>query len=413
MIIKRDFYLNKLIQREQNGLIKVVTGVRRCGKSFLLSVLFKNHLMQNGVPAQNIIEIPLDDRKNKDLRNPDACYNYVCDHMGKGQHYLLIDEVQMMREFEDVLNGFLHISNLDVYVTGSNSRFLSTDVITEFRGRGDEVRLHPLSFAEYHSACGGDWDDNYNEYMIFGGMPYLVSLESDTEKIAYLNRLFDETYLRDIVERNRISNEGALADLIDIIASSTGSLINPNRIENTFKSAGEKAEISAPTINAYLKYLEDAFLVSKAKRYDVKGRKHIGTPCKYYFEDVGLRNSRLNFRQNEPGHIMENIIYNELLRRGYAVDVGVVQTTDAGKRKRVEIDFVANLGKTRYYIQSAFALPDEAKYAQEQRSLRSVNDSFKKIIIVGGSLKPTIDDAGIVTMGLKQFLLDDDSLSVC
>ncbi len=413
MIIKRDFYLNKLIQREQNGLIKVVTGVRRCGKSFLLSVLFKEHLMQNGVLAQNIIEIPLDDRKNKKLRDPDTCYNYVCDRMGRGQHYLLIDEVQMMKEFEDVLNGFLHISNLDVYVTGSNSRFLSTDVITEFRGRGDEVRLHPLSFAEYHSARGGDWDDNYNDYMTFGGMPYLVNLDSDTEKIAYLNRLFDETYLRDIVERNRILNEGALADLIDIIASSTGSLINPNRIESTFKSAGEKAEISAPTVNAYLKYLEDAFLVSKAKRYDVKGRKHIGTPCKYYFEDIGLRNSRLNFRQNEPGYIMENIIYNELIRRGYAVDVGVVQITDAGKRKRVEIDFVASLGKTRYYIQSAFALPDEVKRTQEQRPLRSVNDSFKKIVIVGGSLKSTVDDAGIVTMGLKQFLLDDDSLAVC
>ncbi len=328
-MIRRDGYLQKLIDRERNGLVKVVTGVRRCGKSFLIFNLFHEHLLSQGVPEDHIIEIQLDDRKNKALRNPDVCDEYVKSRVGEGQHYVLLDEVQMMPGFEDVLNGFLHIGNLDVYATGSNSRFLSTDVITEFRGRGDEVRVHPLAFSEYHGAVNGDWDDDWNDYSTYGGLPYILSLKSDADRAEYLQRLFRETYLQDIVERNKVRNDAELSDLVDVIASSVGSLTNPQRIVDTFKSV-KKVSISAPTVKSYLAYLEDAFLVSHAKRFDVKGRKHIRTPCKYYFEDVGLRNARLNFRQQEETHIMENILFNELVARGLQVDVGVVDVVERG-----------------------------------------------------------------------------------
>jgi predicted AAA+ superfamily ATPase len=410
MIIARDHYLQQLIDREGNGLVKVVTGIRRCGKSFLLFNLFKQHLTeQEGLPEDRIIQIQLDDRKNKALRDPDACDEYVRSRVGEGRYVLLLDEVQMMPEFEDVLNGFLHIPDLDVYVTGSNSRFLSTDVITEFRGRGDEVRIHPLSFAEYHAAAAGAWDDDWNEYSTYGGMPFLLSLPTPARKAEYLRRLFEETYLRDVVERNGIRNPGELSDLVDVIASSTGSLVNPQRIEATFKSK-TGSTFSAPTIKRYLGYLEEAFVISHAKRYDVKGRKHIGTPLKYYFEDVGLRNARLNFRQQEPTHIMENVIYCELVARGYSVDVGVVGVSEDGAHKQVEIDFVANQGSRRYYIQSAYAMPDADKRARETRPLRAVGDSFTKVIVEGGNVPLSRDETGIVTMGLKDFLLDEHSL---
>lgn len=411
MLIQRDLYLQKLIDRKHNGLVKVVTGIRRCGKSVLLFDLFKQHLLDDGVPEDHIIEIKLDDRANKALRDPDACYEYVRSRVGAGQYYVLLDEVQLMPEFEDVLNGFLHIKNLDTYVTGSNSKFLSTDIITEFRGRGDEVRVHPLSFAEYHAASDAAWDDDWNEYSTFGGLPHITTLKSDDDKASYLQRLFSETYLRDIIERNGIKNDDELSHLIDIIASSVGSLTNPQKLERTFKSV-KKVQISAPTIKRYLGYLEDAFMISQAKRYDIKGRKYINSPLKYYFEDIGLRNARLNFRQQEETHIMENILFNELIIRGYQVDVGVVDFTEKGKRKQVEIDFVANLGSKRYYIQSAFALPTEEKRAQEERPLLSVGDSFKKIIVVGGNRKLSRDEYGIVTMGLKEFLLNPNSMDL-
>lgn len=411
MTIRRDAYLRKLIDRKDNGLVKVITGIRRCGKSVLLFDLFKNHLIENGVKRDHIIEIKLDDRANKTLRDPDVCDAFVRSRIREGRFYLLLDEVQMMPEFEDVLNGFLHIGNLDVYVTGSNSKFLSTDIITEFRGRGDEVRVHPLSFAEYHAAKGNAWDDDWNEYVTYGGLPHIAALRTDEDKATYLQRLFDETYLRDIVDRNNIRNDAELADLVDVIASSVGSLTNPQKLENTFQSV-KRVRISAPTIKKYLGYLEEAFMISHAKRYDVKGKKHINTPLKYYFEDVGLRNARLNFRQQEETHLMENVVYNELIIRGYQVDVGVVDIVEQGKRKKIEIDFVANQGSKRYYIQSAFALPSAEKRAQEERSLMSVGDSFKKIIIVGGNIKLSRDEQGITTMGMKEFLLNPESLDL-
>jgi predicted AAA+ superfamily ATPase len=411
MVIQRDSYLQKLIHREGNGLVKVVTGIRRCGKSFLVFNLFKNYLLDKGIPKNHIIEIQLDDRKNKKLRDPDTCDEYVRSKISEGRYYVLIDEVQMMDEFEDVLNGFLHISNLDVYVTGSNSKFLSTDIITEFRGRGDEVRIHPLTFSEYHSATSNDWKDDWNDYSTYGGLPYIMSLKTDIEKAEYLQRLFQETYLRDIIERSNVHNDAELSELIDVIASSVGSLINPQRIVDTFKSV-KKVAISAPTVKNYLSYLEDAFLISSAKRYDVKGRKHIGTPYKCYFEDVGLRNARLNWRQQDNGHIMENILFNELVARGLQVDIGTVNLTEHGIRKHTEIDFIANQGSKRYYIQSAFSLLDAKKRAQEERPLLAIDDSFKKIIVVGDTIKLFRDECGVVTIGLKQFLLNQESLEL-
>ena len=411
MRVERASYLEKLINRKHNGLIKIITGVRRCGKSYLLFNFFKEHLLDSGVSEDKIICVALDDRKNKPLRDSDACDYYVRSRVGKGQHYLFLDEVQLLPEFEDVLNGFLHIENLDVYVTGSNSKLLSRDVITEFRGRGDEVRVHPLSFSEFFSVQNDNWDDAWADYLTFGGMPYIVSLSNDQDKISYLDRLFKETYLRDIVERNNIKQEIELAELVNIVASSVGSLINPDKLERTFKSV-KNVSLSAPTIKNYLGCLENAFLLNHAHQYNVKGKKYISTPLKYYFEDVGLRNVRLSFRQQEEAHIMENVVYNELVTRGFQVDVGVIDVVEKGKRKRVEIDFIANKGSKRYYIQSAFAIPDVQKHLQEKRPLLATKDSFKKIIVVQNNTRLSRDEHGVVTMSLKDFLLNPASLDL-
>ena len=414
--IARDAYLNRIISRKGNGLVKIITGARRCGKSFLLFNLFWRHLLDEGVPEDHIIRIAFDDRANKALREPDACYAHVRSLMQDNDtYYILLDEVQYMNEFEDVLNGFLHFGNADVYVTGSNSRFLSSDIITEFRGRGDEIRVHPLSFSEYYAAVGGDWQEAWNQYSTFGGMPLILSRKTLEEKTTYLKNLVAQTYVRDIVERNNITNEAGLDELIDIVASSIGSLTNPTRLANTFASVAKNG-VSQPTVSAYLKNLEEAFVITEAKRYDIKGRKYIGAQRKYYFEDIGVRNARLNFRQQEENHIMENVLFNELRCRGCNVDVGIldINETVGGRsvRKRIEIDFVANQGGQRYYIQSAFALPDEAKRAQEVRPLQSVGDSFKKIIVVKDNIMLHRDESGITTMGLKEFLLNPNSLDL-
>lgn len=418
MVIPRDRYLELLVSRKHNGLIKIITGMRRCGKSFLLFKLFKEHLIAEGVPESHIIRIELDDRRNKSLRDPDVCLEYVTSLLkDEGQYYLLIDEVQFMAEFEDVLNSFLHMDNLDTYVTGSNSKFLSTDIITEFRGRGDEIHVRPLSFAEYCAVYPNmAWDDAWNIYHTYGGLPYAVLLDKAEDKAQYLKRLFREVYLKDIVERNKVQNNIQMGILLDIISSSIGSLTNPRKLENTFKSDGN-IRISAATIKQYLDYFIDAFMVEKAERYDIKGKKYISTPQKYYFSDLGLRNARLNFRQQEETHIMENVIYNELRMRGYSVDVGVIEINERTSdgtyaRKQIEIDFVANKGSQRYYIQSAFALPSLEKVAQEERPLKNVPDSFKKIIVVKDNIMLRRDDNGITTMGLKQFLLDPHSLEL-
>lgn len=418
MVIPRDRYLELLVSRKHNGLIKIITGMRRCGKSFLLFKLFKEHLIAGGVPESHIIRIELDDRRNKSLRDPDVCLEYVTSLLkDERKYYLLIDEVQFMAEFEDVLNSFLHIDNLDTYVTGSNSKFLSTDIITEFRGRGDEIHVRPLSFAEYCAVYPDmAWDDAWNIYHTYGGLPYAVLLDKAEDKAQYLKRLFREVYLKDIVERNKVQNNIQIGILLDIISSSIGSLTNPRKLENTFKSDGNMS-ISAATIKQYLDYFIDAFMVEKAERYDIKGKKYISTPQKYYFSDLGLRNAKLNFRQQEETHIMENVIYNELRMRGYSVDVGVIEINERTSegtyaRKQIEIDFVANKGSQRYYIQSAFALPSLEKVAQEERPLKNVPDSFKKIIVVKDNIMLRRDDNGITTMGLKQFLLDPHSLEL-
>ena len=415
MRIKRDLYLNRLISRKNNGLIKIVTGVRRCGKSYLLFELFHEYLLDNGVDESHIIEVALDDRTNKRLRDPDNMLDYIKNMIqDKDTYYIILDEVQLLDEFEDVLNSLLHIRNADVYVTGSNSRFLSSDVITEFRGRGDEIRVHPLSFREYTSAYQGSVDEAWEEYYTYGGLPLILTRKEDEEKSEYLISLFQKVYLSDIVERHRIANTEELNELVDILSSSIGSLTNPLKLSNTFKSMKGKF-ISDKTINQYIDHLLDAFLVSKAVRYDIKGKKYINSPAKYYFEDVGLRNARLNFRQTEENHIMENIIYNELRIRGYRVDVGVIEKyekDESGKtiRKVLEVDFIATKGSEKYYLQSAFALPTPEKQAQEERPLALIGDSFKKIIIVKDNIKLRRNETGIVTMGIRQFLLDEDSL---
>ncbi|MFA7109160.1 MAG: ATP-binding protein [Sphaerochaetaceae bacterium] len=406
-----------MISHKHNGRIKIITGVRRCGKSYLLFNLFKQYLIDQGVKLDHILEIAFDDRKNKKYRNPDKCFEYIdatIDKSSLDYYYILLDEVQLMKEFSDVLNGFLHIPNVDVYVTGSNSKFLSKDVVTEFRGRGDEVKMYPLSFAEFYSVYGHDFEDAWNQYYTYGGLPYILSLEEPTEKVNYLQNLFDETYIKDIIERNNIRNDRELKVLIDIIASAVGSLVNPQRLSDTFKSAG-KTEISAPTIKRYLDYLQDAFIITSAQRYDVKGKRYISTPMKYYFEDIGLRNARLNFRQQEETHIMENILFNELRYRGYVVDVGLVEFREKGKsekyyKKQLEIDFIANQGSKRYYIQSAFHLLSAEKKIQEERPLLNLADSFKKIIVVKDNIMIKRDEKGIVTMGIKDFLLNPNSL---
>lgn len=417
MEIKRDYYLNKLIQKKHNGLIKVITGMRRCGKSYLLFRLFKQHLLSLGVAPDHIIEIAFDSFESKKLRDPEVLYPYVKSLLVDEQmYYILLDEVQLLGEFESVLNGFMRMPNADVYVTGSNARFLSKDIITEFRGRGDELHVNPLSFAEFMSVYDGNKYDGWNEYVLYGGLPPVVLLPSPEQKIELLKRLFDETYINDIVGRHKIRNKDEFEELINILASGIGSLTNPKKLSDTFKTK-KNIKISVNTVNSYLDYLCDAFLVSRASRYDIKGRKYIDTPQKYYFTDVGLRNARINFRQIEENHSMENIIFNELVARDYNVDVGLVYASgsdDAGKavRRQLEVDFVCNKGSKRYYVQSAFAIPDEAKMRQEANSLLRIDDSFKKIIVVKDAPAPLFTDDGILVIGIYDFLLNPDSMDI-
>lgn len=405
MIVRRDKYLDELIGWKHTDLIKIVTGIRRCGKSFLLFTLFHQHLLETGTDEDHIIEIALDDISNEELREPFKMLAYVKERVkDKGQYYLIIDEVQLLDRFVDVLNSFMHMSNVDVYVTGSNSRFLSKDVATEFRGRGMEIHIYPLSFAELYAAVGGDKNELWKRYYTYGGLPYLAVLNDNAQRSEYLMRLNQTLYLRDIIERNKIANEEAFTDLMNVMASGIGAPCNPNKIANTFKTV-RKETLAPHTIANYLSYMEDAFIIEKSIRYDIKGRKYIGTLAKYYFQDVGLRNALLNFRQVEETHIMENIIYNELRSRGYSVDVGMIEARTATERRQLEVDFVANKGDKRYYIQSAFALPNEEKRKQELASLKRINDSFKKVIIMRDDISPYHDENGVLIMGLMDFLL--------
>ena len=407
MIIKRDKYLDELIGWKHTDLIKIVTGLRRCGKSFLLFNLFHQHLLSSGTDESHIIEIALDDISNEALREPFRMLEYVKSKIkDDNQYYLIIDEVQLLGRFVDVLNSFMHIDNVDIYVTGSNSRFLSKDVATEFRGRGIEIHIYPLSFAELYQARGGDKYALWKSYYTYGGLPYLASLNDNARKAEYLSSLNQTLYLKDIVERNKIANEDEFSELMNVMASSIGSPCNPNKIANTFKSV-KKVSLAPQPIAKYLSFMEDAFIVEKSVRYDIKGRKYISTLSKYYFQDVGLRNALLNFRQVEETHLMENVIYNELRRCGYSVDVGMIEVRSATQRKQLEVDFVANKGDKRYYIQSAFALPDEQKLEQELASLKKINDSFKKIIITRDDIAPYHDDNGVLIIGLMDFLLRD------
>lgn len=417
MNIARDKYLRDLINRMNNGMIKVVTGIRRSGKSYLLFKLFYEYLLSQGVLESHIIKIELDQRKNRIYRDPDVILDYIETLIEDDkQYYILLDEVQMLNDFEEVLNSLLHISNVDIYVTGSNSKFLSKDVITEFRGRGDEIHVFPLTFKEFMQVYDGDMYRGFADYIVYGGLPLISTMKTETQKVNYLTNLFNETYLKDIIERNHIEKTQELENLINVLASAIGSLTNPPKIQATFKSSIGSA-ISINTIRQYIEYLEDAFIISKAQRYNVKVRKYIGTPLKYYFEDIGLRNARLGFRQVEETHLMENIIYNELRYRGYSVDVGVVEKremSENGKqiRKALEIDFVANLGSQRYYIQSALSMPTPEKQIQEKTSLINVADSFKKIIIVKDIVNVKRDENGIVTMSIYDFLLKENSLDL-
>ena len=410
--IKRDLYLNKIINRRENGLIKIITGIRRCGKSSLLDPLFKNYLLADGVKEDHIIKLELDRVENEKYRDSKALNEYIRSLIkDKDMYYVILDEIQLVKGFEFVLNGLLYEKNIDVYVTGSNSKFLSSDIITEFRGRGDQIKVNPLSFAEFLSAFNGDKYEAWNEYVTYGGMPLILSKKNDEEKSQYLKELFEQTYIKDIVERNNIQRIDILDSLLNMLASSVGSLTNPQKLFDTFKSNGEK-ELSLNTINSYIADIEDSFIVNKSTRYDIKGKKYIQTPQKYYFSDIGLRNARLNFRQQEENYLMENIIYNELLIRGYNVDVGVVEVREEGKRKQLEVDFVCNLGNKRYYIQSALNLDTKEKTIQESRSLNNIGDSFKKIIVVKDNIKLWRTDDGIVIMGIQEFLLNKDSLDL-
>jgi predicted AAA+ superfamily ATPase len=415
MEIKRDLHLKKLIDSKHNGMIKVVTGIRRSGKSYLLFNLFCQHLKEEGVAEDHIIKVDLEDRRNKALRNPDALLNHIDNRMTDQQmYYILLDEVQHVDDFEDVLNSYLKIDNADVYVTGSNSKFLSKDVITEFRGRGDEIKVAPLSFREFMTVFQGSREKALEEYMLYGGLPKVVTFPTAEKKVEYLKQLFQKTYLTDIKERYKIKNDDDLEELIDIIASSIGGLTNPTKLENTFQTV-KHSDISHTTIKSYLDILQDVFLVEKSVRYDIKGRKYIDTPSKYYFSDLGLRNARLNFRQYEETHLMENLIYNELRLRGMSVDVGVVVKNEkdangVSVRKQYEVDFVCNQGSQRYYIQSALHLPSEEKREQEVRSLKDINDSFKKFVITDDLISRYQDDNGITYMNIYEFLLNEASL---
>lgn len=427
MEIRRDLYLNKLIKRKNNGLIKVVTGIRRCGKSYLLNNLFYNHLIESGVAADHIIRFAFDSaddlyligesliqiEKEKRGVDPEKFMAYIRSQIVDNRmYYLLLDEIQLLDCFETVLNGYLRKDNMDVFVTGSDAKLLSKDIITQFAGRGDEVHMYPLSFAEFMTIYKGDKYAGLEEYMLYGGIPIVVLREDANEKASTLENLFTEIYLRDITQRNRVKNIGELEDLLNILSSSIGSLTNPEKLKNTFKSV-KKSKITSQTIKKYIDYFEDSFLIESALRYDIKGKSYIETPKKYYFSDLGLRNARINFRQFEPTHSMENVIYNELKMRGYNVDVGVIATTEKnheGKvvRKQLEVDFVCNLGSSRYYIQSAYSLPDETKRTQEIRPFRKIDDSFKKIVITKDFVHPYYDDYGILTVNIYDFLLDPE-----
>ncbi len=417
MEIKRDRYLKQLIESRQNGFIKVVTGIRRCGKSYLLNILFYHYLLENGVKEDHIIRIDLEDRMNKELRNPDTMLHYVHDKIkDKEFYYIIIDEVQLMDEFVDVLNSFRHIENADTYVTGSNSHFLSSDIPTEFRGRGETIHVNPLSFAEFYSATGGDKQEAWREYYTYGGLPLILSFDTEQKKIKYLQDLFETVYLADIIERHKIKHKHEMYELVQIMASSIGSPCNPMKLANTFKSV-KNITISSQTISSYLNYLIEAFLLKKAIRYSIKGKKYINTLSKYYFSDIGLRNAILDMRQQEETHIMENIIYNELIIRGYNVDVGMVEIKKKDKdgkwiRTQYEVDFIAYLGSKKYYVQSALSIPNREKEIQESRSLTNINDSFKKIIIVKDHIMPRLNEEGILTIGLFDFLLIENSLDL-
>lgn len=408
MVINRDIYLNRLIASKHNGLIKIITGLRRCGKSYLLFKLFKEHLKNVGVDDNHIIQVDLEDRRNKNLRNPDVLLAHIDSKMkDNDMYYILLDEVQCVKDFEDVLNSYLKIENADIYVTGSNSKFLSTDIITEFRGRGTQICVHPLSFAEIMSVDQRHPIDVWNDYYTYGGLPLVLSLSTDEAKESYLKDLYAKVYLTDIKDRYSIRCDSELQELLQIIASTIGSPTNPSKLENTFKSV-KNVTLSSKTINTYLSYLEDAFLIEKSIRYDIKGKKYINTLAKHYFTDMGIRNAILGFRQMEENHIMENVIYNELRIRGYSVDVGMVETrplNSEGKRirKQYEVDFVANRGSQRYYIQSAFIMPTDSKERQESNSLLNIDDAFKKIIIVKDYIKPKRNQLGIITIGLIDF----------
>lgn len=416
MEIKRNRYLNTLISKKHNGLIKVITGMRRCGKSYLLFTLFKEHLLSDGIDEDHIIEIAFDAFENKKYRDPDVLYPYLKEQIkDDAMYYILLDEVQLLGEFESILNSLIRMKNVDVYVTGSNARFLSKDVITEFRGRGDEVHMYPLSFAEFMSVYPGTKQDGWNEYMLYGGIPLVLEFTTPDQKIAFLKSLFEETYISDIVGRHNIRNKAELEELLNILSSAIGSLTNPQKLSATFQTV-KKKKISNSTIKRYIDYLCDSFLIDSAIRYDVKGRKYIDTPVKYYFTDMGLRNARLNFRQIEETHSMENIIFNELKMRGFNVDVGVImqyETNEKGTniRKQLEIDFVCNQGSKRYYIQSAYAIPDQAKMEQEQRSLMLTGDFFKRMIITKDTPAPYYNESGVLIMNVYDFLLNENSLN--
>ncbi len=413
--IKRDVYLQRLKDREQNGLVKIITGIRRCGKSYLLNTLFYGYLKDKGVQEDHIIKISLDDDENSDLLLPKALSRHIKSLITDSNlYYILLDEIQLADNFVGVLNGLLKLPNVDIYVTGSNSKFLSTDIVTEFRGRGDEVRILPLSFSEFMSVYKGSVSDGWKEYYSYGGLPLVLLQQSEEAKMNYLKGQLKNVYLNDIIDRNRIQNEEQINAIVEILASSVGSLTNPLKLSNAFKSV-VNLPIADKTVSNYLAYLEDAFLVDKSKRYDVKGKKYLSTPSKYYFTDLGLRNAALNFRQQEENHIMENIIYLELLKRGFAVDVGIVETAKRNREGKVvrnyaEVDFIANRGNNKFYIQSAFAMDSEEKQAQEKNSLLNIKDFFKKIIVVKDDIKRKRDENGIVIMSIYDFLLDEESV---
>lgn len=415
--IERKKYLNELISLQNNGMIKIITGMRRCGKSYLLFEIFTSYLEKIGIASDHIIKVDLEDYKNRAMRNPDNLYAFMESRIiDDKMYYILLDEVQMLNNFEDVLNGFLKIRNADVHVTGSNAKFLSKDIITEFRGRGFEIKMYPLSFSEYMSVYSGTVQAGFNEYVLYGGLPQILSYETEEQKVRFLKTLFDETYIKDIKDRYDIRKDDDLEELINIMASGIGALTNPNKLANTFRSE-KKSVISYDTVKDYIDYLCDSFLVEKSTRYDIKGKRYVNSPYKYYFMDLGLHNARINFRQSEKSHLMENMIYNELRIRGFNVDVGVVPVVtkdESGKQQRssLEVDFICNLGSKRYYIQSAYRMESDDKIRQERASLLKVDDSFKKIIVIGEESPVTRDEFGITTISIYDFLLKDNSLEL-